>query len=295
MGEMKHKKQWHMGFYGAMELEFRDNKGSLEFYREYQLSKKPLEMDMLLIQKNKDVPIYNDIGQIFRRHNIIEYKSPEDQLGIDQFYKGIAYVCLYKSLGKKANEIPADELTLSFIREAYPAKLIGMLIGMGYDVEEKRPGIYYVTGNLMFPVQIIVTGQMESHTHLSLKALSKQVKKEDAKAFVEMATGFTEPGDKENADAVLQISVGANQYVYDTIKEEDNMCEALRELMKDEIEAEVKNAVESGLAEGRAEGRAEERIQSIRSLMKNLKLSAEQAMESIDIPKSEYAKYLKML
>ena len=38
-----------------------------------------------------------------------------------------------------------------------------------------------------------------------------------------MATGFTEPGDKENADAVLQISVGANQYVYDTIKEEDSI------------------------------------------------------------------------
>ena len=110
-----------------------------------------------------------------------------------------------------------------------------------------------------------------------------------------MATGSIEPGDKENADAVLQISVGANQYVYDILKEEDKMCEALRELMKDEIEAEVKNAVESGLAEGRAEGRAEERIKSIRSLMKNLKLSAEQAMDSIDIPKSEHAKYLKML
>ncbi|MCR5143903.1 MAG: hypothetical protein K6B67_01180 [Lachnospiraceae bacterium] len=69
--------------------------------------------------------------------------------------------------------------------------------------------------------------------------------------------------------------------------------------MKDEIEAEVKNAVhkavETCMEEGRAKGRAEERIQSIRSLMKNFKLSAEQAMESIDIPKSENEKYLKML
>ncbi|MCR5143904.1 MAG: hypothetical protein K6B67_01185 [Lachnospiraceae bacterium] len=68
-------------------------------------------------------------------------------------------------------------MTLSFIRETYPVKLIGQLIGMGYDVEQKVSGIYYMTGNLMFPVQIIVTGQMESDTHLSLKALSKQKKR----------------------------------------------------------------------------------------------------------------------
>ena len=39
------------------------------------------------------------------------------------------------------------------------------------------------------------------------------------------------------------------------------MCEALRELMKDEIEEELKKnrdqAIKEGLAEGRAEGRAE--------------------------------------
>ena len=62
----------------------------------------------------------------------------------------------------------------------------------------------------------------------------------------------------------------------------------------DEKEYE-KGLKEEAHAKGLEEGRAEERIQSIRSLMKNLKLSAEQAMESIDIPKSEYAKYLKML
>ena len=68
---------------------------------------------------------------------------------------------------------------------------------------------------------------------------------------------------------------------------EDNMCEALRDLMKEELETER--------TEGRAEGRAEGRLESIRALMNNLKLSAEQAMESIGIPKSEFNKYMQML
>ncbi len=279
MGKMDQRKQWHMGFYGAMELEFREDKDSLEFYREYQLSKKPLEMDMLVVRKNREVKLSNKIGKIFRRHNIIEYKSPNDTLGIDQFYKGISYVCLYKSLGEKANEIDANELTLSFVRERFPSKLIGQLMALGYDIQEAFPGIYYISGNIMFPIQIVVSSKLETTEHLSLKVLSPDVDKNCAKAFVEKMSRLESQGDRENIDAVLQISVAANQGLYDEIKEEHKMCEALRELMKDEIEEEKSKA----------------RLQDIHALMKNLKLSAEQAMEAIGIPKSEYAQYMKML
>lgn len=43
--------QWHPGFYGAAELEFISNKGELEFQREFNLSKEPLRMDLLIIKK----------------------------------------------------------------------------------------------------------------------------------------------------------------------------------------------------------------------------------------------------
>lgn len=49
-------------------------------------------------------------------------------------------------------------------------------------------------------------------------------------------------------------------------------------------------------AEKRAkEERIEERLQNIRALMQNLKCSAEQAMETLNVPKSEYNKYLSRL
>ena len=165
----KQKNQWHMGFYGAIELEFREDKEILDFLREYQLSKKPLSMDMLIVKKISDASLHNDIGRIFKKHNIVEYKNPKDVLGIDQFFKGLSYAYLYKSLGKKADEVKIEEMTLSFIREGYPRELFKRLRKLDYKVTEKYPGIYYVTDNLVIPVQIIVTKNLDPEEHLSLR------------------------------------------------------------------------------------------------------------------------------
>ena len=287
MTKTEQKKQWHMGFYGAIELEFRDDKEVLDFHREYQLSKKPLSMDMLVVKKNCDKALHNDIGKIFKGHNIIEYKSPKDMLGIDQFYKGLSYVCLYKSLGKYADEIKIEEVTLSFVRESYPRELFKRLQELEHNVTRKYPGVYYVSNKLMIPIQIIVTKELELEEHISLRMLSDNVTEQNAKRFVETASLLIEKDDRANADAILQISVSANKTIYDKVKEEEAMCDALRDLMKDEIEEEVKEKTTKAVVE--------ERISIIRTQMKNLKWSAEKVMESMGIPKSEYPNYMKML
>ena len=47
-----------------------------------------------------------------RKYNIIEYKSPKDELNIDDYYKTVGYACLYKGYGENVDIIPADELTV---------------------------------------------------------------------------------------------------------------------------------------------------------------------------------------
>jgi hypothetical protein len=91
------KIQWHPGFAAAMNLELKEYRKDLIFEKEYNLNTKPLEIDLLIIKKEASVPIENDIGSFFRGHNILEYKSPEDSLDIDVFYKSEAYAGLYKS------------------------------------------------------------------------------------------------------------------------------------------------------------------------------------------------------
>ena len=50
-----------------------------------------------------------------------------------------------------------------------------------------------------------------------------------------------------------------------------------------------------GLATGRAEGRAEEKLNAIKSLMKKLNFTMEQAMNALGVPESEQERYARLL
>lgn len=251
----------------------------LEFDPEHQLSKEPLRMDMLVIKKDPTVSIKNEIGSIFKHHNVVEFKGIGDELSIDDYYKVIGYAALYKSLGKHVNEIPTEEISLTLIREAYPRNLLRILEGYGVTALEKYKGIYYLTGNIVFDTQIIVTRELDGNKHSSLKILSKNAQESDVCKFLEEAKLAKESGDLQNIDAVLRVSLSANKKLYEELRRNDKMCQALKELMKDEI----------------AEERADEKLIDIRELMKNMKWSAEQAMDALGIPDADQAKYSAML
>jgi hypothetical protein len=79
-------------------------------------------------------------------------------------------------------------------------------------------------------------------------------------------------GDKDNAEAVLQVSVKANIGIYDRIKEEKDMaCEALRELFKTELE------------EATQKGRQEGSNQMIYLLVQDGNITAEVGAEKLGI------------
>ena len=137
---------WHSGFYSGIELELKDYKDALCFETEHELSRNPLRIDMLVIRKDKDIKIDNPIGAHFKTHNIIEYKSPDDAMSIDDYYKVIGYVGIYKWLGKTVNEIPAEEITITMVRHRYPKKMIKDLKSSGASIIDVLPGIYRVEG-----------------------------------------------------------------------------------------------------------------------------------------------------
>ena len=170
-----------------------------------------------------------------------------------------------KGYGKNVNEIPAEELTVSLFREAYPRKLFAELKERGHGIEEKYPGIYYVSGNLPFPVQIVVISRLDRQTHSSLRILSSSAKQEDIQIFLEQTGQLKGKRDRSNVDAVLQASVSVNYEAYQKVRRKVGMCEALRRLMKDEIEQElakelkqgIKQGIEQGIEQGKEQGIAQ--------------------------------------
>ena len=152
---------------------------------------------------------------------------------------------------------------------------------MLFRSKEQYPGIYYISGKqVLFDTQIVVTKQLDKENHRTLRVLSKRVKEEDVRAFVEKAAQISEPGDRNNVDAVLQVSVSANKEIYEAIRRCDKvMCEALRELMKEDLEQREQETL----------------LKAIRNLMETMKCSAEQAMAALKIPDADRGKYIAKL
>ena len=109
------------------------------------------------------------------------------------------------------------------------------------------------------------------------------------RGFIEEASRLTEPGDRSNADAVMQASVSANRVLYEKIRRcNPVMCEALRELMKDEIEREI----EERERKAALETERKISIELIKNLMDSTKWTAEQAMEAMKVPVKDREQYM---
>lgn len=228
------KIQWHPGFVSAMNLELCENRNDLIYEREYNLNTKPLEIDLLVIKKDKNVQIINEIGKLFRGHNIMEYKSPEDELNIDTFYKSGAYASLYKSYGETVDIRTADNITVSLVRQSRPVGLFKYFKKHGIRVSNPYHGIYYVLDAVLFPTQIVVTKELDKKEHAWLKALSSGMEKQDMKELLERIDALKK-FDRELADSVLEVSIRANQKMVEELRGDGKMCQALLEIMEPEI------------------------------------------------------------
>ncbi len=243
MGEYE-KTQWHPPFCAAVKLELRADKNNLDFDTEHTLNTKPIQIDLLVIKKRQDVRIENEIGRIFEGHNIFEYKSPKDALGIDEYFKTLAYSCLYKADCPKTDSIKANDVTISLVREGRPRELIKWFKENGCEVIEKFPGIYYVTGRkIIFPTQIIVSSKVNKSEHQWLSALTSKMNMKTGEKLIISVNGLSEKDDRENADSVLQLALSENEGIFKAIREDSSMCEALKTLMKPELDAAVNAAV----------------------------------------------------
>ena len=245
----KTQQQWHPAFYSALKLELIENKDDLIYQDELTLNSAPIQLDFLVIKKSADVMIKNKIGSVFKRHNIVEYKSPNAVLDMDVLLKGIAYACLYKTRPNNTGEIRADDLTITFVRERKPVKLLKELESRGYRFEMSTDGIYILRNFYLFDVQIIVGKELNQQEHVWIKSLSHHLKRGEAEKLVTEITQKRTKYEKELADDVLQIAVHENEQIFCQLKEEMYMCEALRELMRPEIEEEMQEKFEQGIAE----------------------------------------------
>ena len=204
----KENLQWHPAFVAALRITFQEEIEELQILEEYSLSKSPPRIDALILKKNPQVKLKKKIGQIFRGYNIIEYKSPEDSLNINDFYKVYGYTCFYQSNTEKVREM---------------------------KIKDQGSGIYYLTGD-PFPIQFLYIPKLSKQENYWIQTL-----RNDLKAGNEIR-GLMEKYEKnrksKDCAAVMNLVTRAN---WEQMEVEKKMCEALNELFAEELkEADLK-------------------------------------------------------
>jgi len=176
----------------------------------------------------------NEIGTFFLAHNIMEYKSPGDDLTIDDLYKVLGHACIYKSETGKLNEILDTDITISLVRESKPIKLLNHL-SEKYEVEEKGTGIYRIHG-LLFPIQILVTKTLDQSLHMWLCSLTRSMEYANAENLLTNYSSLEDMKDKQNAGVVIDFVSNVNVELFiQILKESDRMTEAMKELIAPEL------------------------------------------------------------
>ena len=267
------KIQWHPAFDAALQIELEDEAEYLEFEPEHLLSKKPMQIDVL-VKNEKDVKIKKNIGRIFRQYNIIEYKSPDDKLNIDDFYKTYGYACLYKSETGGIDEIPATELTITLVCYHYPVKMLQKLEQeKNLIIDNVESGIYYFLGDSI-PIQLIVIPKLSKENNYWLNNL-----RNDLKSGGEIRNFIEQYGKKKNSKLYQALADTIMRANWKELKEERKMCEALRDLFADDLR--------KSREEGRIEGKIEQVIKKYQKGC-TVEETADMLEESTDLIKQIY-------
>lgn len=255
------KIQWHPAFDAALQIELGEEAKYLTFEPEHLLSKKPMQIDVL-VKNEKKVKIRKNIGRIFRQHNIIEYKSPEDHLNIDDFYKVYGYTCIYKTEVEKVNQIPAEELTITFVCYHYPRQMLRNLQNeRNMNVKNIENGIYYLYGDGI-PIQLIIVPELSIENNYWLNKLRNNLKSGgEIKLFMEQ---YEKNRDSKLFQALADTVMRAN---WKEVEEEGNMSDVIKEIFADQFHKCEAEARAQGEAEGRAKGEAEGRAEGAASKM----------------------------
>lgn len=251
LANVKHL-QWHPAFYAGLQIEFAHEADKLIFENEHHIGTKPKQIDVLVIKKETDTPIEKNIGRMFRKHNIIEYKSPTDTLNIDDFYLVHAYACLYKSDTNTVNAISAQDITITLVCPHYPRSLIKHLKKVrNYKIQHVENGIYYIHGDF-FPIQLLVTQELTNEQNLWLHNLTNNI--HDSAVITTLLNEYEQHYEEKYYQSVMNVITKANT---EKFREVTGMCEALEEIYLsvhgERLKREQQEAVDKAVAEAVAD------------------------------------------
>lgn len=162
--------RWHRAFATTIKYELGDYSDGITIETEHQLSKEALRIDVLVIEKDKNLIIEKNIGKIFKEHNIVEYKSPTDYLSIHDYNKVKGYAYLYSAF----EAVDLNQITVTFLVPEITLNLRSYLMqDQGFNITLTDDGINYIS-DTSFSIQIIEQKKLSVDKNLFMNSLTNK-------------------------------------------------------------------------------------------------------------------------
>ena len=283
------RSDWHAGFESILRLDTYDYGSGVHLLTEEVLGEEPPRADFIVLVEEPGVHLDKSIFQIFRRHNVIEYKNPNDDLNERVLRKVTGYANFYIGLAEHAEDIRSDEVTISVFREKRNPQMFRQMMDAGTLEADAVKGIYHVKDYTDLPYQIVITSELEGEEYAAYRVLSDKAKEADVKSLI--VRGKDEKNDvkRRHFRVLLGLVAEKNPEIVEDImrKEREEMSDALTRIMKDDIDKVVKKKVKKEVEKSK--------MDDIRNVMETLGLSIEKAMDALKIPADKRASYMAML
>ncbi|MBQ8592518.1 MAG: hypothetical protein IJ485_07220, partial [Lachnospiraceae bacterium] len=135
-----------------------------------------------------------------------------------------------------------------------------------------------------FPVQMILTSELTEKDNFWLRNLTNDIRE---KATVEeLFTEYDKHKDEKLYMSVMDIIVRAN---IEKMEEVKGMCEALLELMKDELDASRSEGIQQGIQQG-----IKSLIEACKSLGASCEVIKNMLIEKFSITENEAEEYMQL-
>ncbi len=217
-----------------------------------------------MVKKNPNVTIKRSYAMLWRKYNIIEYKSWKAPLNMHVLAQAHTYANAVLYRGTKLEPVEVEDLTVTIFRHSYPRKFFKECRRRGWKVRKTYPGVYEVEGFSYIPTQVVV---LKSVDDPMLRTLVPGAKKEDIEKVLEVIGERKDDYFQQLGKDVMDLLWETNGETMEELKEEGKMKGSVLELFKDEI------------AQEREEGSNERARENAKRLIKRGKMTLQEIAE----------------
>ena len=226
---------WHSMAYAMLHIIlFRFKQVNIK--HEFPLGAQPPRADFIVVDNNETIDLDSAVFKIFRKTNIIEFKSPDDELSEQVLWKVVGYASLY--IAKYG--VNDSDITITLLRDTKPVKLLKEL--EDFVEADDENGIYYIKDwKVGFPIQIVVTSSLKGKENAGFRAISKNPRIEDIEQLLR------EVSETKDADLIgwfrdfLDLFSRLDSETVEEMKRRDpSMARTWRDIFG--VDAEISNA-----------------------------------------------------